>query len=370
MKESSAPASIERGARPSRAQQPDHVNKDPNSAASADMDFPAPGDAHAPIFLAGPTAVGKSAVALALAEKIGGEIISVDSMQVYRGLDIGTAKPTAEEWHKIPHHLIDVCDLSEPFDAAKFVRVAARAVAGIQSRGRTPIFCGGTGLYFQAFLEGLGEGPPASEKLRTELASMPLEQLLAELRERDPAAFEKIDRQNPRRVIRAVEVIRLTGKKFSEQQSRWGERPREPLLSGDNGSRGRSPHRFIVCLARQPADLHRRINARVEEMFARGLVPETRELLQHGLAENKTAMQALGYRQVVEHLRGERGLADTIELVKIKTRQFAKRQLTWFRRYGNCRWIELPTAEPVSETVAQIISPAIPTSPGSDKPAA
>ncbi len=310
----------------------------------------------APIFLAGPTAVGKSAIALALAEKIGGEIISVDSMQVYRGLDIGTAKPTAEERARAPHHLIDVCELTEPFDAAKFVQLAQKAVAEIQSRKRTPIFCGGTGLYFKAFLEGLGEAPPSDEKLRAELEAVPLAALLEELRERDPATFEKIDRQNPRRVIRAVEVIRLTGKKFSEQKSRWGERPREPLLTGDDGSPGVSPHQRLVCLTRPSEDLHRRINARVDEMFARGLVNETRELLKHGFAENKFAMQAIGYRQVVEHLRGERDLAATIELVKIKTRQFAKRQLTWFRRHGNCEWMELKPGETVEDVVTKRIS--------------
>jgi tRNA dimethylallyltransferase len=296
-----------------------------------------------PIFLAGPTAVGKSAVALALAEKIGGEIISVDSMQVYRGLDLGTAKPTAEERARVPHHLIDICDLHEAFDAAQFVRLAQMAVDEIQARRRTPIFCGGTGLYFKAFLEGLGEAPPADDKLRAELEAAPLERLLAELRECDPATFEKIDRQNPRRVIRAIEVIRLTGKKFSEQRAGWKSTPR--LTSHA------SP---LFCLSRPAADRSQRINLRVDEMFARGLVAETRRLLDRGLAENRIAMQAIGYRQVVEHLRGERGLTETIELVKARTRQFARRQLTWFRRHGNCQWLELPPAEAVDETLAKI----------------
>ncbi len=313
-----------------------------------------------PIFLAGPTAVGKSAIALALAEKVGGEIITVDSMQVYRGLGIGTAKPTAEERRRVPHHLLDVCDLTEAFDAAQFVRLAQIAVTEIQSRGKTPIFCGGTGLYFKAFFEGVGEAPPGDAKLRAELEAAPLEQLLEELRERDPVTFEKIDRQNPRRVVRAVEVIRLTGKPFSTQKSRWGERPREPLLTSDAGSPGVSPHQRLVCFTRLAEDLHHRINARVDEMFAIGLVDETRELLKHGLAENKFAMQAIGYRQVVEHLRGERNLAATIELVKIKTRQFAKRQLTWFRRHGNCEWIELQPGEMTDKVLSKIAASAKP----------
>ncbi|MEI8289641.1 MAG: tRNA (adenosine(37)-N6)-dimethylallyltransferase MiaA [Verrucomicrobiota bacterium] len=307
-----------------------------------------------PVFIAGPTAVGKSAVALALAEKIGGEIISVDSMQVYRGLNIGTAKPTAAERARVPHHLLDLCDLSEAYDAAQFARQAELAAAEIQSRGRTPIFCGGTGLYFKAFLEGLGEAPPADEKLRAELRTTPFAALLDELRERDPEAYEKIDRQNPRRVIRAIEVIRITGGKFSAQKSRWGETSSEPVpADGHYGSRGRPPHQPLLCLTRPAEELHRRINVRVDEMFQRGLVAETRELLQRGLAENIFAMQAIGYRQVVEHLRGERDLAKTIELVKARTRNFAKRQLTWFRRHGNCRWLKLEPGETAKETLAR-----------------
>ncbi len=292
------------------------------------------------IFIAGPTAVGKSEIALALAEKIGGEIISVDSMQVYRGLDIGTAKPDAATQNRIPHHLIDICELTEPFDAAKFIVLATKAVAEIQSRNKTPIFCGGTGLYFKAFLDGLGEAPAADPQLRAELEAMPFEKLLQELRERDLEAYEKIDKQNPRRVIRAIEVIRTTGKSFSSQRANW---PMQPAAS-----------HTLHLFTRVPYDLHRRINLRVDEMFQRGLVEETRELLKHGLAENRTAMQAIGYRQVVEHLRGELTLPKTIELVKSKTRQFSKRQLTWFRRHGNCKWIELKPDETVQEACTHI----------------
>ncbi len=296
-----------------------------------------------PIFLAGPTAVGKSAVALELAEHLGGEIISVDSMQVYRGLDIGTAKPTAAERARVPHHLIDVVELAKPFDAAKFVGLANQAVADIQSRGCVPIFCGGTGLYFKALLDGLGEAPPANIELRAELEATPLPELLRELEERDPATYERIDRHNPRRIIRAVEVIRLTGKPFSIQRADWS-----------HASRITHQPARLFCLTRSTADLRARIDARVEKMFASGLVEETKRLLAHGLAQNKTAMQALGYRQVVEHLRGERLLADTIELVKIRTRQFAKRQLTWFRRQLPVEWIELKADDEIAATVALV----------------
>ncbi len=228
------------------------------------------------------------------------------------------------------------------FDAAQFARLAHRAVAEIQLRGRVPVLCGGTGLYFKAFLEGLGEAPPADATLRAELEAAPLENLPAELRERDPAAYERIDKKNPRRVIRAVEVIRLTGKPFSAQRADWNSCHSSPA----------GCHFF--CFSRSPADLRARINARVDAMFGRGLVDETRELLKHGLAENKTAMQAIGYRQVVEHLRGERPLKETIELMKIRTRQLAKRQLTWFRGQKGTKWIELKSDDPAEKWLLEI----------------
>lgn len=302
------------------------------------------------VFLAGATAVGKSEIALQLAGQIGGEIISVDSMQVYRGLDIGTAKPSPADRARVPHHLIDICDLTESFDAAQFVRLAQKAVAEIQARGHVPIFCGGTGLYFKAFLSGLGEAPSGNPELRAILEVMPFEALLRELRERDPAAYEMIDKQNPRRVIRAVEVIRLTGQKFSQQRAEW----KSEVHSQPSTVRSQRPAFF--CLTRATDDMRRRIDARVDEMFTRGLVDETRELLKRGLEQNKTAMQAIGYRQVVEHLRGERSLPETVELVKIKTRQFAKRQLTWFRAQRNLEWMEIKPDEVPKETVQKICS--------------
>jgi tRNA dimethylallyltransferase len=283
-----------------------------------------------PIYLAGPTAVGKSAIALQLAEQLGGEIISVDSMQVYRGLDIGTAKPAATERQRVPHHLIDVVEVSQSFDAAQFVQLAGVAVKDILARDKVPIFCGGTGLYFKAWLAGLGEAPPADAALRAKLEATPLDELLAELERLDPETFATIDRQNPRRVVRAVEVIRLTGKPFSSQRAAW------PTAGAPSTCSAR-----LLVLHRSPDDLRQRINRRVDEMFHLGLVEETRHLLTNGLEQNRTAMQAIGYRQVVEHLRGERSLAETIELVKTRTRQFAKRQMTWFRRQLHGEWHEL-----------------------------
>jgi tRNA dimethylallyltransferase len=300
------------------------------------------------ICIVGPTASGKSAVALALAEKLGGEIVSVDSMQVYRGLDIGTAKPNTAERARVPHHLIDAVELTEPFDAAKFVQLAGVAEHEIRARGRVPIFCGGTGFYFKAYLEGLGAAPSADPALRKQLEAAPLNDLLRELAERDPATFERIDKQNSRRVIRAVEVIRLTGKPFSEQRAEW--------TSGE--SRIPNPEGQIFGLLRSPADLYGRINQRVDEMFARGLVEETRALLARGLEQNKTAMQALGYRQVVQHLQGGLTLVAAIELVKAKTRQFAKRQMTWFRRQFDVEWIAIQaeeSAKALADRIAQLL---------------
>lgn len=293
-------------------------------------------------FLAGPTASGKSAVALELAEQLNGEIITADSMQVYRGLDIGTAKPTAAEQARVPHHLLDVCHCRAPFDAAQFLHLATAAATDILARGRVPLFCGGTGLYLQAFIAGLGEAPPSDAALRAELEALPLETLLTELAARDPACFAVIDRQNPRRVVRAVEVIRLTGRPFSAQRAAWPAKPD-----------GRRLVRY-VCLHRASGDLQQRIGERVELMFAHGLVAETERLLPVGLTDNRTALQAIGYRQVVEYLRGERNLTDTVELVKIRTRQFAKRQMTWFRSHSRATWLFVPPEESPTFTAQRV----------------
>lgn len=285
--------------------------------------------------------MGKSRVALLLAEWLDGEIISVDSMQVYRGLDIGTGKPTLAEQQRVPHHLIDVVDVTESFDAAQFVRRARSAVAEIQGRGRVPILCGGTGLYFRAFLQGLGDAPPGDAFLRLELEALPLPDLLKELEERDPATFQAIDQKNHRRVLRAVEVIRLTGRPFSVQRAPWTR----PVVTGSASPR-------FFGLARTPSDLQDRIDARVDQMFERGLVKETEALLVRRLDQNQTAMQAIGYRQVVEHLRGERSLSDTIGLVKLRTRQYAKRQRTWFRRQPQIEWL-LVSSQETHEAIAE-----------------
>jgi tRNA dimethylallyltransferase len=306
--------------------------------AAASEPTPLPANA---ILIAGPTGVGKSEVALLLAEKLACEIISVDSMQVYRGLDIGTAKPSAPDRTRVAHHLIDILDVSESFDAAAFVRLAKAALADITARGKIPILCGGTGLYFQALLGGLGQAPPPDPTLRAQLEATPIEQLLEELAARDPATHASIDRANPRRIVRAVEVIRLTGKPFSSMRSNWSQ-------AGLGANRS-------FLLTRASSDLHHRIDLRVDAMFQNGLVAETEHMVAKGLAHNRTASQALGYRQVIEHLAGQRSLDQTVELVKIRTRQFAKRQLTWFKKRGHWESVKMESSDAAERIAASCL---------------
>jgi tRNA dimethylallyltransferase len=293
-----------------------------------------------PVYICGPTAVGKSAVAMELARRLGGEIISVDSMQVYCGMDIGTAKPSHAERAEITHHLIDVATLVENFDAARFVELARKAQSEIQARGKLPIFCGGTGLYFNALLKGLGDAPPSDASIRAELEATPLHLLLQELKQRDPNTWEAIDRNNGRRVIRALEVIRITGKPFSNQRAEWKSAP---------------PAARIFGIAMDRDALAARIDSRVDRMFAAGLVEETKALVEQGLRENRTALQALGYKQTLDLLDGKSSLPETIDLVKLRTRQFEKRQRTWFKGQLLCHWIDVAPAQPATEIAEQLI---------------
>ena len=294
------------------------------------------------IYITGATASGKSALAMRLANTLGGEIISVDSMQVYCGLNIGTAKPSAQEQNEIQHHLIDVAQLSAAFDAAQFVRLAQQALKLIWKRGRVPIFCGGTGLYFRALIEGLGESPPSDESLRDELALMPIESLVAELRIKDPEAAKQVDLKNPRRVLRAIEVIRLTGRPYSEQRIGWNNVDKAP--------------QNLFCISREVDVLNQRIHKRVDEMFNQGLVEETQTLIKKGLRNNRNACQALGYRQVLDLLDGKLDLENVVHQVKTKTRQFAKRQRSWFRNQMKCKFLEWSDEENLNSFSEQLLA--------------
>lgn len=291
--------------------------------------------------LAGPTASGKSAVAVWLASMTGGEVVSVDSMQVYRGLDIGTAKPSLAELAKVRHHLVDIVDPDAVFDVAQFRVVAVEAIRGVHARGRLPILCGGSGLHFKALLCGLDDLPRAGAALRAELAATPLPALVAELEREDPVGAARVDLHNGRRVRRAVELLRLTGRSIAEVRRRW-KQPTE-------GKAG-----ILFLLERDRGDLHARIDARVERMMAAGLVEETRRLLEHGLGSHSTALQAIGYRQVVEHLRGERDLRATVAQIQLRTRQLAKRQMTWFRHQLPTHPVGVAPDEPPEKTAARI----------------
>ncbi|MFL2910489.1 MAG: tRNA (adenosine(37)-N6)-dimethylallyltransferase MiaA [Limisphaerales bacterium] len=294
------------------------------------------------IYITGATASGKSALAMRLANRLGGEIISVDSMQVYCGLNIGTAKPSAQEQNEIQHHLIDVAQLSEAFDAAQFVSLAQQALKLIWKRGRVPIFCGGTGLYFRALIEGLGESPPGDESLRDELAQMPIESLVAELRIKDPEAAKQVDLKNPRRLLRAIEVIRLTGRPYSEQRIGWNNVDKAP--------------QNLFCISREVDVLNQRIHKRVDEMFNQGLVEETQTLIKKGLRNNRNACQALGYRQVLDLLDGKLDLENVVQQVKTKTRQFAKRQRSWFRNQMKCKFLEWSDEENLNSFSEQLLA--------------
>jgi tRNA dimethylallyltransferase len=295
------------------------------------------------VFLVGPTAVGKSAVALELARLIDAEIVSADSMQVYRGLDIGTAKPTAEERARVSHHLLDVCDVSEVFDAKRFRELASQAIAEIHSRNKTALIVGGTGLYVRALRHGLFEGPSRNEALRGRLEKMSAPQLFEELQRVDPLTARRIDRHNPRRLVRALEVFHETGKSISQLQTQWTKA--EP--------KNEAPP--IFCLSRDREDLRARMETRIAGQIAAGWVGEVRRLLGRGLEKNPTAMQAAGYRELVAHVHGNLPLQEAITLIRNRTWQLAKRQLTWFRREPRVDWIEIGREELPLDTARRIL---------------
>lgn len=296
-------------------------------------------------FLAGPTACGKTAAAIELAARIGAEIVALDSMSLYRAMDIGTAKPTPEQRAQVPHHLIDVLDPWEEFSVAEYLRAAERACRGIRERHHTPLFVGGTGLYLRALLRGVFEGPAADWDLRraleSELAVIGPEQLHARLRSADPTTADRLHPHDTRRVIRALEVHRLTGRPASELQQQ------HPLPMAD-----RPRH---VYWLEPPRDwLHDRINARVIDMIEAGLQQEVQALLAAPRPLSRTARQALGYAEMIEHIEGSRTLDDTVSAIQTATRQFAKRQHTWFRNLVECRVISI-TGNETPEAVAQLV---------------
>ncbi len=297
----------------------------------------------------GPTAGGKSALALTLAGRLSGEIVSCDSMQIYRGMDIGTAKPTVAEMRDIPHHLIDVADPEDSFSVADYVRLAGEAVGGILSRGNLPVFCGGTGLYLDSFLRGGGfeltEGDmELREALRCEAEKLGNEALHARLKAVDPDSAAAIHPNNLRRVIRALEIFETTGKTKSEldRLSRLPGSAYDPVIIGLRFS--------------DREELYRRIDARVDKMLSDGLLMETERLYKAGVFEkSRTAAQAIGYKELLGFIRGEVTLEKAAEELKISTRHYAKRQMTWFGANPAVKWIEAGGGKSAEEIAGEAL---------------
>ena len=296
-------------------------------------------EARSLVVILGPTGVGKSGAALSLAAKFRGEIINADSMQVYRGFDIGTDKPSPADRKAVPHHLLDVADPADQFTAADFVAGALEAMAGIHGRDRVPFIVGGTGLYIKALLEGLfpgpGRNPEVRSRLEAEAARDGLEALYRRLEKIDPVYALKIRARDRIRIVRALEVFETTGKPISEHF-----RSTESFVKGLRQVR--------VGLELERAALVQRIEERVDRMFAAGLVEEVRSLLAGGVAADAPAFKGLGYKQVLGFLRNETGLEEAQDLVKRETRRYAKRQMTWFRKMTDITWFragDMPALE-------------------------
>ena len=295
--------------------------------------------------LVGPTASGKTAVALEVAPGLRAEIVSLDSMQIYRGMDIGTAKPTPAEKERVPHHMLDVADPARPYSVASFQTVARAAADGILARGRRPMFVGGSGLYYRAVVDEL-DFPPTSAALRASIEERDHEELLAHLRERDPDAAARIEPANLRRVVRALEVMELTGKRFSDFRTSWDAyKSRYDLV--------------VAGIKLEPKLLTERIVARVDRMIERGLLDEVRGLLERGLRSSLTAARAIAYPEMVSHLDGAITLDEAREQIIRNTRRFARRQMSWFRADPRITWFDGSDTERVTREIRAYYEDAI-----------
>ncbi len=299
--------------------------------------------------LVGATASGKTGVALELADSLGAELASLDSMKVYRGMDIGTAKPTAAERRAARWHLLDLVEPGEEFNVGRWLAAADAAIADGRARGVPLVFEGGSPLYYRALVEGLFAGPPADRELRRELEAFAIErgveELHAELAVVDPAAARRTETRDLRRIIRALEVYRATGRPISGMQRQFGRR--RPGFS------------FRVAGLRRPREeLYARIDARVDAMMAAGLLDEVRGLLAGPGGLSGTALQALGYRELAAHLGGEHDLAEAVRLTKRNTRRFARRQTGWFEKLPGIEWFE-PAPNETGDRMAARIAEAL-----------
>jgi len=296
------------------------------------------------IIIAGPTAVGKSDAAVELALRIGGEVVSADSVQVYRGMDIGSAKITKEEMRGVPHHLIDILDPSEDFNIKLFQKLAKEAIDSILDRGKIPILCGGTGFYIQSVLYDIEFTEEETDmRYRRELERLAEEKgtgvLYEMLREADPKSCENIHEKNVKRVIRALEYHHETGMPISEHNEEQRRRP------------AAFDHRFFV-ITDERETLYARIDARVDRMMDLGLVEEVRRLMEAGIARTYTAMQALGYKEIYDALNGAFTMEEAVYRIKRDTRHFAKRQLTWFKREKDVIWLDRSNYKDAAKEIA------------------
>jgi tRNA dimethylallyltransferase len=301
-------------------------------------------------FLTGPTASGKTRVGIALAKLLDAEILSLDSMAVYRDMDIGTAKPTAAERSEVRHHLLDLAAPDHEFSISQYLAAAQAAMGEVRGRGRRVLFVGGTPLYLKALLRGLSEGPAADwdfrESIEREIRETGIEALHERLRLVDPLAAARLHPHDKRRIIRALEVNRLTGRPLSHSQTHFEE-----------PARGEGNRVFALRWPRER--LHRRIEARVEQMFANGLVAEAAALRSRYGTLGRTALQAVGYREAFEHLDGRLTVAEAVARVQVRTRQFARRQETWFRGLEECQPVELEGEEAPEAIARRIIGGAL-----------
>lgn len=280
----------------------------------------------------GPTASGKTKMAVALARRLNGEVVSVDSMQIYRGMTIGTAAPTAEEMEGVPHHMIAVADPAEQWSAARFCQAADACIQDILSRGKLPVLAGGTGLYLDALIRGddFAPGSQGGEvrlRLQRELREQGPEALLERLRTVDPETAGRLHLRDEKRILRALEIYEQTGEPMSLRDKRGREKP------------DRYQALYIGLNFRDRADLRERIDRRVDEMVRRGLLQEVQALLDGGLPRDATALQAIGYKQFLAVADGAATADQAVEEVKLRSRQYAKRQLTWLRRNPAIHWI-------------------------------
>lgn len=298
-------------------------------------------------FLIGCTGCGKGGLGRELARRIGAEIISLDSMKVYRRMDIGTAKPSAEARAEVRHHLIDVVEPSEEFSVAAYVNLAEATISEIRSRGKPILIVGGTPLYLKALTEGLFDGPGADAAVRARLheeASVAGSAVLHErLRAVDPKTAARVHVNDLKRIVRALEVFELAGVPISSLQEQW--------------DRNRPKHdAHLIGLRRNREDQSRRTNDRVHRMIEAGLVDEVERLLAEPLPLSGTARQAVGYAEIIEHLHGRCTLAEAVESIKINTRQFAKAQRTWLRRFPKIEWVEIEPEATAEQVVEELIA--------------